>query len=245
MATSGLRLLRRLARHWPHQIICNSSTTAADFDVPEDRISVIPCGVDSTRFSPNGRTTGLGPRVGMIARFSPLKGQHVFLEAAGRLAERYPQAEFILAGVPLFGEETYADQVQADARRLPNSRAIHFIGFVDEVPALLHTLDVLVNPSIHPEGLGQVIIEAMMTGKPVIASASGGPVDLIEDGRTGRLVPPGDGAALAGALDEMLRDPPKAAAMGRLGRERAVERYDIRKTARAVERIYEKVLATG
>jgi glycosyltransferase involved in cell wall biosynthesis len=245
MAPAALRLTRNLARRWPSHIICNSRTTAADFDVPEGRISVIPCGIDSSRFAPNGRTSGGRPRIGMIARFAPIKGQHVFVEAAGRLAERYPEAEFVVAGTPLFGEGRYQSQVQAAARRLPNSTAIHFVGFVDDVPALLHSLDVVVNPSTHPEGLGQVIIEAMMTGKPVIASASGGPVDLIDDGETGRLVPPGDGAALAGALDEMLREPQKAAAMGRRGRERAVECYDIRKTARAVQRIYEKVLATA
>jgi glycosyltransferase involved in cell wall biosynthesis len=246
MAPAGLRLTRGLARRWPAHIICNSATTAADFDVPEDRISVIPCGIDSGRFAPNGRTAGSQPpRIGMIARFAPLKGQHVFIEAAGRLAARYPEAEFVVAGTPLFGEGDYQSQVQAAAGRQSNASAIRFVGFVEDVPALLHSLDVVVNPSTQPEGLGQVIIEAMMSGKPVIASASGGPVDLIEDGRTGRLVPPGDGAALAGALDDMLRDPQEAAAMGRRGRARAVERYDIRKTACAVERIYEKVLAKG
>jgi glycosyltransferase involved in cell wall biosynthesis len=246
MAPAALRLTRGLARRWPAHIICNSATTAADFDVPGDRISVIPCGIDAGRFAPNGRTAGSQPtRIGMIARFAPLKGQHVFVEAAGRLAQRYPDAEFVVAGAPLFGEGDYQSQVQAAARRLSNASAIQFIGFVEDVPALLHSLDVVVNPSTQPEGLGQVIIEAMMSGKPVIASASGGPVDLIEDGRTGRLVPPGDCAALAGALDAMLRDPQEAAAMGRRGRARAVERYDIRTTARAVERVYEKVLATA
>jgi glycosyltransferase involved in cell wall biosynthesis len=245
MAPSGLHLLQGLARRWPKQIICNSRSTAADFDMPADRISVIPCGVDPSRFAPNGRIFGNRPRIGMIARFAPLKGQHVFVEAAGRLADRYPDAEFLLAGVPLFGESSYLSQVQTEASAKTNSNAIHFLGFADDVPRLLHSLDVVVNPSTHPEGLGQVIIEAMMAGKPVIASASGGPVDVIEDGTTGTLVPPGDVDALTAALDEMLRDPARAAAMGHRGRERAIERYDIAITARAVEAIYEKVLETA
>jgi glycosyltransferase involved in cell wall biosynthesis len=243
MASGGLRLLQGLARRWPNQIICNSRSTAADFDVPPHRISVIPCGVDSRRFAPNGRLLGNRPRIGMIARFAPIKGQHVFVEAAGRLADRYPGAEFLLAGVPLFGETSYLSQVQTEACAKTNSSAIRFLGFADDVPGLLHSLDVVVNPSTQPEGLGQVIIEAMMAGKPVIASASGGPVDVIEDGTTGTLVPPGDVDALTAALDEMLRDPVRATAMGHRGRERAIERYDIQITARAVEAIYEKVLA--
>jgi glycosyltransferase involved in cell wall biosynthesis len=245
MAAGGLRLIRWLARRWPSHIICNSRQTAADFDVDEQDISVIPCGIDSKRFSPNGRRPGNRPRVGMIARFAPLKGQHIFVEAAGRLAERYPQAEFVLAGVPLFGESSYALEVRAAASALPNGTAIRFLGFVNDVPALLHTLDIVVNPSVHPEGLGQVIIEGMMTGKPVVASALGGPIDVIEDGITGRLVPPNDASALADALDEMLRDEVKASAMGLRGRRRALERYDIQATAQAVERVYEKVLAAS
>lgn len=242
MAPRGLRLVQRLARIWPSHVICNSRQTAADFNLPAERISVIPCGVDSRRFSPNGRRSG-NQRVGMVARFAPIKGQHVFVQAAGRLARRQPNAEFVVAGAPLFGESSYASHVRASASHLLNHEAIRFLGFVDDVPSLLHTLDIVVNPSTHPEGLGQVIIEAMMAGKPVVASAEGGPVDVIEDGVTGRLIPPGDPAALAEALDAMLRDPRQAAAMGQRGRERAVERYDIRATARAVQQVYSKVLS--
>lgn len=243
MAPSGLRLVQRLARHLPAHILCNSRQTAADFDVPKDRMSVIPCGVDGVRFSPNGRTPGQRPRIGMVARFSPIKGQHIFVKAAGLLAGRYPQAEFILAGTPLFGESEYVDQVKLAARDLPNHNAIQFLGFVDDVAGLLHTLDVVVNPSIHPEGLGQVIIEAMMTAKPVIASASGGPIDVIEDGQTGLLVPPADPQALADAVDGILSQPALALAMGRRARQSAIERFDIRATARAVERVYSQVLS--
>src|SRR5207253_4300256 len=102
MAPAGLRLIQRLARHVPDHIICNSRTTAADFDVPSERLSVVPCGVDSTRFVPNGRILSGVPRIGMIARFAPLKGQHIFIAAAARLAKRYPGAEFVLAGTALF-----------------------------------------------------------------------------------------------------------------------------------------------
>ena len=104
-------------------------------------------------------------------------------------------------------------------------------------------LDIVVHPSVEPEGLGQTIIEAMMAGKSVVVSAAGGSAELVEDGVTGRLVPPGDASALASAIADLLSDPAKAAEMGRRAREVALERYDIRTTARAIEDIYEKVLA--
>jgi glycosyltransferase involved in cell wall biosynthesis len=114
---------------------------------------------------------------------------------------------------------------------------------VDDVPSLLRELDIVVNPSIVPEGFGQTIVEAMMAEKPVVASASGGPVDVIDDRVTGRLVPPGDVDALAGALDELLADRPAAVAMGQRAREQAIDRYDIRRTTRQIEEVYERVLS--
>jgi glycosyltransferase involved in cell wall biosynthesis len=178
----------------------------------------------------------------MIARFAPIKGQHLLVEAARQVAKRHPEAEFVMAGTPLFGEEVYAQEVQEHAQRTLR-RKVQFLGFVDDVPSLLRELDVIVNPSTVPEGFGQAIVEAMMAGKPVIASALGGPVDVIEDGVTGRLVPAGDSDALANAINQLLSDPAAAAEMGRRGRERAVERYDIRETTRAIERVYERVLS--
>jgi glycosyltransferase involved in cell wall biosynthesis len=242
MSRTGLRMLQRMARSLPSHIICNSRTTAADFDVPSDRLTVVPCGVDSTRFVPNGMVLHERPRIGMIARFAPIKGQHLLVEAARQVAKRHPEAEFVMAGTPLFGEEVYAQEVQEHAQRTLR-RKVQFLGFVDDVPSLLRELDVIVNPSTVPEGFGQAIVEAMMAGKPVIASALGGPVDVIEDGVTGRLVPAGDSDALANAINQLLSDPAAAAEMGRRGRERAVERYDIRETTRAIERVYERVLS--
>ena len=120
---------------------------------------------------------------------------------------------------------------------------VEMIGFVADVPALLQTLDVVVCPSISPEGFGQIVVEAMMCGKPVIASAGGAVNELIEDGITGRLVPPGDPVALADAINDVLARADQSAEMGRRARVVALERYDIRKTTRAIEAVYEKVLA--
>jgi len=242
VSPAGVRLMRTLARRLPHHIICNSVASAACFDVQPSHISVVPCGVDAAHFHPNGRPTNGKRQVGVIARFSPLKGQHVFVEAAIRLANRYPEVRFVVAGSALFEEEGYEREVRERALRSPRSDLIQFLGFQEDVATLLSDVEVVVQPSTRPEGLGQVVIEAMMSGKPVVASGEGGAVDLVEDGVTGLLVPPNDVAALANAIDDLLRDRDRASAMGARGRERALTRYELSQTSRAIESVYETVL---
>jgi glycosyltransferase involved in cell wall biosynthesis len=243
LSTAGVRMLRALANRLPAHVICNSQATAACLGLPSERTTVIPTGVDPVRFTGNGRPRNGRLRIGMVGRFAPWKGQHVFVDAASRLATRYPEAEFVLAGTALFGEESYARSVHERASLAANRDRIRFLDFVDDVPALLRDLDIVVHASIEPEPFGQVVVEAMMAQKPVVASAAGGPLELVEEGVTGRLVQPGDSAALAGALETVIRDPEGAAQMARRARARAVDRYDINKTARQVGQVYERVLA--
>lgn len=240
----GVQLMRQLAGWLPRHIICNSEVTAAAFDVNPDAVSVIPCGVDSTRFAPNQRVEAKGTqRIGMVSRLSPIKGQHVFLRAAQQVGEQNRSARFVLAGTALFGEDVYEAEIREVASEGALAGRVEMLGFVTDVSALIQTLDVIVQPSTAPEGFGQIVVEAMMCAKPVIASAAGGSAELIQDGITGRLVPPGDPTALADAICDVLAHPAQAAEMGRRAREKALERYDIRKTTRAIEDVYSRVLA--
>jgi glycosyltransferase involved in cell wall biosynthesis len=243
VGAGGVLLLRAMGRWLPQHVICNSAATAACFKLPASRLSVIPSGIDATHFPPNGQRGKENLRIGMIGRFAPWKGQHVFIDAVQQLGGRHPDAEFVLAGSPLFGEEAYLRQVQDRADRCPNRDRIRFLGFVEDIPGLLQDIDIVVHASIRPEPLGQVIIEAMMAGKPVVASAAGGPLELVEDGVTGRLVAPGDAGGLASALDGLMRDRAAAVSMGERARQRALQRYDLRQTSHTLERVYEKVLS--
>jgi glycosyltransferase involved in cell wall biosynthesis len=183
-------------------------------------------------------------RIGMVGRFAPWKGQHIFIDAVRLIADRHPDAEFLLAGRALFGEDAYERTVREQARASVGDR-IRFLDFVDDIPGLLRDLDIVVHASVQPEPFGQVIVEAMMAGKPVIAAAAGGPLDLVEDGVTGRLVPPGDSAALAAAMHELICDRTSAYRMGSEARVRALERHDIRRTAAAIAGVYERVLTAS
>jgi glycosyltransferase involved in cell wall biosynthesis len=237
------RILRFLAGHMPRQVIFNSQAAASCFDLPANKVNVVPPGVDGDLFQPSDHPARQVTRIGMVARLAPLKGQHIFVEAAQRLARTHPRMEFLIAGTPLFGEEEYARRVQAQAAAGPHGNRIRFLGFVEDVPALMRDLDVVVHASTLPDAFGQVIVEAMLSGRPVVATAIGGAAEMIEDGVTGRLVPPADAAALAAAIAELVGDKQMAAAITRRARALALDRFDVRSTAHAIEAVYEKALA--
>jgi glycosyltransferase involved in cell wall biosynthesis len=180
-------MMRGLSHWLPHWIICNSRATAECF-ADSSRVTVIPCGVETTLFHPSGRRGREAPRIGMVARFSPEKGQHLLLDAAERLGRVRTDVEYVFAGAAFFGEGRYEEQIRSRAQGGPLAERVRFTGFVEDVPSLLRDLDIIVHPSVEPEGFGQIVAEAMMAGKPVVVSAAGGSAELVEDGVTGRLV---------------------------------------------------------
>ena len=241
MSPAAVRLTQVLARFAADHIICPSNAIAETLPgVPLRRLSVIPNGIDPALYRPNGFARH--NRVAMVARLAPIKGQHVFLQAIESLAPRHPGVEFVIAGAPLFGAEEYAKTLKDQAAKLGGA-SVRFAGHIDDVPAFLEQIDIYVHASVTAEGLPLGLIEAMMAGKAIIATAAGGPSEMIDDGVTGRLIPPGDAQALAKALDELLNDAEGAWTMGHRAREVALERYDIRKTASMIERVYESLLA--
>ena len=242
MSPAGVRMTQFLAKHVDH-LICPSTSIAATLPkVRSTRMHVIPNGIDPNPYHALGPT--MHRRVAMVARLAPIKGQHIFLEAIDRIIARHSDVEFVLAGTPLFSEGDYANRLHRQAASL-SPESVRFAGHVDDVPGFLNQTEVFVHASITAEGLPLGVIEAMMAGKAIIATAAGGPVEMIEDGVSGRLIPPGDARALAEALDDLLDDREGARAMGRRAREVALARYDIRKTAPQFDRVYEAALARG
>jgi glycogen synthase len=178
------------------------------------RVHVIPSGVDLRRFAgplPDPAPGLPRPRVLFVGRLAAQKGVATLVEAVPLLRNA--------GSVTLVGDGPQRRDMERRAARLGPGR-VHFQGFVPhrEVPAWLTAADVLVLPSAYEE-LGSVLLEAMAAGLPVVASAVGGISDALGD--AGRLVPPGDPAALAAAVDEVLGDPALAERLGEAGRRRA------------------------
>jgi glycosyltransferase involved in cell wall biosynthesis len=169
-----------------------------------------------------------GPAVIEVARLAPVKGQHVLLEALVHI-----DASAILVGADLERGGAYELELRADAARAGVSDRVVFAGYRDDVAALLAGCDVFCLPSF-AEGLPLVVLEAMAQGKPVVATPVGGTPELVVDGETGVLVPPGDADALARALTELLADAPRAARMGEAGRARVLAEFS---AAAMVERV--------
>jgi glycosyltransferase involved in cell wall biosynthesis len=117
-----------------------------------------------------------------------------------------------------------------------------FTGFRKDIPEVIQLLDVVVHASVKPEPFGRVIAEGMAMGKPVVASMNGGPLEIIQDGRTGYLVPSDDPEKLAHRIIELLSDRSRAGALGRKARQDAVARFSPRSHARLIEQVYENVL---
>ncbi len=180
--------------------------------------------------------------IGLVGRISRWKGQHIFITAAATVRKKFPNARFQIIGAPMFGEEAYEAEIQAQAKSLGLEEAVEFLGFRADVPELMEKLDLLVHASISGEPFGLVIAEAMMLGKPVVATLGGGVPEIVQDGLTGLLVPMGDAPAMADAICEMLAAPDRARRMGAEGRARALRHFTVGGTARRLESVFLKIL---
>jgi glycosyltransferase involved in cell wall biosynthesis len=203
--------------------------------VPRERLHVIPSGVERSVFagpSPDPFPGTPHPRVVFVGRLHRQKQVDTLVRAAPLL--RTPGVSVLVVGD---GPD------RAWLQELADPALVRFTGFVphDEVPAVLRHSDVFVLPSRYEE-LGSVLLEAMHCGVPIVASDTGGIPDVITDGVTGRLVPPGDPAAVASAVDALLADRAAAARLGAAAQE-AAGAYDWDVLADQVLRVYSSVVA--
>ncbi len=254
-------LLRRMelamARWWSDRIIVTSNAIAAMYG-PERRWPVqlvrVPNGVETDRFMPGDGSrvrAELNVRPGQllvatVCRLDAWKGVDDFLEAAAEVASADRDAVFAVVGGPIIGQEAYEDALKIRARELGLSGRVHFTGWrfgPEQMPDVHRALDVLVLASREPEPFGLVLLEAMATAKPVVATAHGGPLDIVEDGRTGDLVPPRDPSAMARAIIGLLCDPARRARMGALARERVLVHYTARQYVDGVDAVYRELVA--
>lgn len=164
---------------------------------------------------------------GVFGRLQRGKGQDTFVEAAGReVVQRLPQARFAIVGGSTFGlEPEYDATLRARVEHLGLGTRFVLTGFRSDVPALMAACDVVCHTSRAPESFGMVILEAMAQGRPVIATKSGGPSEIIEDGVDGRLIPPGDPDHLATAMIELGASPMLRRRLGDAARAKVADQF--------------------
>jgi len=172
--------------------------------VDPGRLRVIYNGVAA----PNGvhaANTG-GPRIGVIGRISPEKGQAEFLEAARIVVQKHPAAKFLICGAPLFSDAA-AERYSVRLRELSSGLPAEFTGWQEDVNAILAQLDVLVVPSLREPGAPRVVLEAFAARVPVVAFVSGGIPEVVTHNKTGFLIEPPTADALAAKLATLLDEP--------------------------------------
>ncbi len=252
--TPRQRAVQRVICRWADAIVVNApnlkrTLVAEGFD-PE-RVAVIGNGVDVERFREEGRRPGIrrqldvpadAPLVGMIARLTKFKGAQYFVDAAAWIRQRHPDAYFVIAGPRSKYDDGFAARLDARVRELGLDDRLIFAGCRDDVPDLLRELTVFVQPSIS-EGMSNAVLEAMASGRAVVATDVGGMRDLVQDGVTGLLVPPADVAALVGGVDRLLEDPALRERTGQLARRIVFDEYSIERMVERTERLYLDLVA--
>jgi glycosyltransferase involved in cell wall biosynthesis len=237
-------LVRLMARHLPACVVANSASTLVRLRLGEGkRTAVIASGLTREHIERcrGPRPSNRIPQIGIIGRLAPWKGQDVFLQAAALLLREGFPARFLIAGSVMFGEEAFERQLRQLATDQGLVEHVEFLGFSD-VPAVLRSLDVLVHASKIPEPFGQVIIEGLAAELPVVATDGGGAREIIENGRTGLLVPMGNARALADALRQLLTQPERARSLAVAGREYVLQHFTVEQSARHSEALYEHLL---
>lgn len=248
------RIERMAARVPAAAVVCSSDDALAAQRAltPHTAVRKVHLGVPVDEIARHrGRGKGLRvelgwdghPIIGIVGRLQPWKGQTTFLHAAALVANEFPAARFAIVGGAILGwEGAYPRQLEQLARDLGIGDRVHFTGHQPDVYPWFDALDVVVHASFG-EPFGLVLVEAMALGKVLVAAASGGPLEIVEDGVSGLLVPPGRPEDLARAVARVLGDSSLAAALRSGARARAPMFSEERMTA-AYADVLREVLST-
>src|SRR5205823_8426475 len=174
---------------------------------------------------PDGFREGKPPTVLFVGNLAANKGLGTVLDAVLVLRAKWPELRLRVLGK---GEGSFLEDLRDRARGAGAEDALELLGFLQDrsaLPDLYRSAHVFASPAQHEVGVANVYIEAMASGCPVVAATTGGAPEAVEDGLSGLLVPPGDTAATAAALDRLLTDPALRRRLGERGRRRAEEYF--------------------
>ncbi len=231
------RRVARLSHRLADRVLVNSQAAleeerAAGF--ARDRLVYVPNAARAVAGTANRWALGLppGPLAVSVGQLETMKGHRFLVEAWPAVREAIPDA--VLA---IVGDGPCRRSLEEDARRLGVADSVRFLGFRAPADPFFSACDVLVQPSL-TEGLPNAVLEAMTAGRAVVASRVGGVPELVVDGETGLLVPPGDAPALARALGTLLGDPARRARLGAAAAARARSTFSMEAVRAKVEEAY-------
>jgi len=214
------------------------------------RTMVVYDALDEAAFAPRrdpaavraelGIATG-APCLGVAGNIQEWKGQAVLVEAMVEVVRAVPNARSLIIGGVHRAGAAYHEQLQTRIRELQLTDAVSITGFRTDIADVMNALDIVVHTSVRAEPFGRVILEGMLLGKPVVATAAGGVPEMIRDGETGFLTPPGDAAALAGRVIPLLRDADLRRRIGQRAQAWARERFSLHRHVAEMSALYESI----
>ncbi|MFH1996405.1 MAG: glycosyltransferase [Candidatus Omnitrophota bacterium] len=233
---------------WGRYVIVASNVMAKhmmhNFNVPYDRIRLIPRGVDLEKFTFSdgaGRTDDAFV-VGMVSRITPLKGHAAFMKAVSIAYRSIPKLKAVIVGEAPKGKEKYKQELDLLTRRLGITRIVEFLGPRKDTPKILKSLDLLASCTVTPEAFGRSIVEAQACGVPVVATKVGGVVDIIEDGYNGLLVDPDDPKGMAEAIVQLYKDKDLCDKLVKNARKRVEDRFALKRMSDATIEVYREAI---
>ena len=246
---SNIWLLVGLANRCVTHVLANSRASLEAFREMGGRVPATVCynGFDASLFQ-SSREQRVAARqalrtqlncepntrvIGVFGRLAPWKGQHVAIEALRQL----PDVHLVLIGDALFGEDDYKQKLLAMASESAVQGRVHLLGFRSDVPELMQAVDIVVHSSIAAEPFGRVIVEAMLSRTPVVASRAGGVKEIINDGVSGWLAEPGDASSLASSVRKWFDDEPRARALVAAAHGLALTKFELHGVVREIEAI--------
>jgi glycosyltransferase involved in cell wall biosynthesis len=238
------RLVDRIVAVSDHDYRCQLTESGR----PPSKITRIHNGIDVSRFQPAlpeavaAHRAALGipagaPVIGTVARLEEQKGVSYFLRALPALAQRWPGLVVLIAG-----NGTLRQALEAEAAALGVTGYTRFLGFVPNAAEIMSLMDVVVIPSVW-EPFGMVAAEAMSVGRAVVVSRVGGLPEVVEDGESGLLAPPGEPAALAQAVDRLLADPALRDRLAAAGQQRVAARFTLEVMTEKMLALYQELFA--
>ncbi|AAL82009.1 glycosyl transferase [Pyrococcus furiosus DSM 3638] len=242
--TLGLTIpLFRSYLKYPHRIIAVSKAAKSFIEhFTSVSVSIVPNGVDDTRFFPAKHKDKIKAKFGLegnivlyVSRMSYRKGPHVLLNAFSKIED---------ATLVMVGSGEMLPFLKAQAKFLGIEERVVFMGYVpdDALPEVFRMADVFVLPSVSAEAFGIVVLEAMASGVPVVATDVGGIPEIIKENEAGLLVPPGNELKLREATQKLLKNEELRKWYGMNGRKAVEEKYSWDKIVVEIERIYSEVL---
>jgi len=219
--------------------------TSRQEGIGEDKFELIYNAIDSAEFLPTDSRKAIRRKLdlpegdfvlGTVGAITVQKGHYYLIRAVSQIVKKYPNTILLIAGI-----DELKEKLQKIVHNLNLEKNVRFLGLRRDVPDILNCMDVFVLPSLW-EGTPLALLEAMLTGLPVVASSVDGILEVVENGKNGILVPPGNVEALSDAIDGLIRNPQLRQNLAKAAREHILEKFDVKQYIRKLENLYSGLL---